>query len=432
MLTREAVARTGIDGGFSAVYPVLRAMEDAGRIRRGYFVDGLGAAQFALAGALDRLRAVRDAADPPATGAVHLLAAADPANPYGAALPWPRRGEDRPAAATSARPGVRRAGRRDRGALPGAGWFATLQVLPAADDPEVAVAAARALSLARRRRPVPRAGRSARSTATTWRPRRFRATLLEAGFVGRLPRPPAPCRSTGESRRRRPVASAECPKATRSSGPRPGLRPYLVGRTGHRRPGWRSRTRSRRSSGSSGARSRAVEALGKNLLIRFDNGLEIRTHLRMNGSWHRYRPGRALAPAAGPRAAGASRSPGAVAVCFDAPVVELLEQRAEALHPSLGRLGPDLLAPAFDAAEAVRRLRDPSRAGDADRRGARRPARPGRDRQRLQERGAVDRAGRRRSRRGGRARRRRPRPARRDRPAAAAGSNADRAAGRSG
>ena len=93
VLTREAVATEGIEGGFAAVYPVLRAMEEAGRIRRGYFVDGLGAAQFALAGALDRLRAARDPADPPTTGAIHLLAAADPANPYGAALAWPRRGE---------------------------------------------------------------------------------------------------------------------------------------------------------------------------------------------------------------------------------------------------------------------------------------------------------------------------------------------------
>ena len=57
--------------------------------------------------------------------------------------------------------------------------------------------------------------------------------------------------------------------------------------------------------------------------------------------------------------------PGAVAVCFDAPVVELLEQRAEALHPSLGRLGPDLLGREFDGAEALRRLRDPARAETA-------------------------------------------------------------------
>jgi formamidopyrimidine-DNA glycosylase len=54
-----------------------------------------------------------------------------------------------------------------------------------------------------------------------------------------------------------------------------------------------------------------------------------------------------------------------VAVCFDAPVVELLEQRAEGLHPSLGRLGPDLLAAEFDGDEALRRLRDPARAGTA-------------------------------------------------------------------
>ena len=105
-----------------------------------------------------------------------------------------------------------------------------------------------------------------------------------------------------------------------------------------------------------------MEALGKNLLIRFDNGLEVRTHLRMHGSWHRYRPGerwkraRRLAPRL------VIEVPGSVAVCFDAPVVELFEQRAEGLHPSLSKLGPDLLAGDFDADEALRRLRDPSRA----------------------------------------------------------------------
>ena len=139
-----------------------------------------------------------------------------------------------------------------------------------------------------------------------------------------------------------------------------GLRPYLVGRT----------VISARTGGPGavprvasivGREITAVESLGKNLLIRFDNGLELRTHLRMNGSWHRYRPGEPWRrPPA--RARLVIEVPGAVAVCFDAPVVELLEQRAEALHPSLGALGPDLLAPDFDAAEAIRRLRDPSRA----------------------------------------------------------------------
>jgi ATP-dependent Lhr-like helicase len=144
VVTREAVASEGIEGGFSAVYPILRALEEAGRIRRGYFVDGLGAAQFALAGAIERLRTMRDPARSPAERDIHLLAAADPANPYGAAISWPRRGE------ADRRPLQRAAGAYvvlvdgvaalylERGG-------ATLQTLPAADDPDVAEAAARAL-----------------------------------------------------------------------------------------------------------------------------------------------------------------------------------------------------------------------------------------------------------------------------------------------
>jgi ATP-dependent Lhr-like helicase len=92
VVTREAVAAEGVTGGYASVYPVLRAMEEAGRVRRGYFVAGLGAAQFALPGAVDRLRATRDS-DAGAPRAV-ALAAADPAQPYGAALPWPRGAED--------------------------------------------------------------------------------------------------------------------------------------------------------------------------------------------------------------------------------------------------------------------------------------------------------------------------------------------------
>lgn len=90
VVTREAVMAEGVTGGFSFVYPVLKTMEEGGRIRRGYFVEGLGAAQFALPGAVDRLRAERELPDEPA---VRVLAASDPANPYGAALPWPRRDE---------------------------------------------------------------------------------------------------------------------------------------------------------------------------------------------------------------------------------------------------------------------------------------------------------------------------------------------------
>jgi ATP-dependent Lhr-like helicase len=138
------VAGESVEGGFAGVYPVLRALEEAGRIRRGYFIDGLGAAQFALAGAIERLRAVREPARGPDETAVHLLAASDPANPYGAAIAWPRRGED------DRRPLQRAAGAYvvivdgvaalylERGG-------ATIQALPAADDPDVAVPAARAL-----------------------------------------------------------------------------------------------------------------------------------------------------------------------------------------------------------------------------------------------------------------------------------------------
>jgi ATP-dependent Lhr-like helicase len=85
ILTREAVLAEGAPGGYAGVYGVLRALEDSGKARRGYFVDGLGAAQFAVPGAVDRIRELRE----PGDGGVVVLAAADPAQPYGAALPWP-------------------------------------------------------------------------------------------------------------------------------------------------------------------------------------------------------------------------------------------------------------------------------------------------------------------------------------------------------
>ncbi len=90
VVTREGVASEGIAGGYAAVYPVLKAMEESGRARRGYFVSGLGAAQFSLPGAVDRLRAARDNEEP----SVQILAATDPAQPYGAALAWPRSADD--------------------------------------------------------------------------------------------------------------------------------------------------------------------------------------------------------------------------------------------------------------------------------------------------------------------------------------------------
>jgi ATP-dependent helicase Lhr and Lhr-like helicase len=156
VLTRGAVAAERIAGGFAAVYPVLRAMEEAGQCRRGYFVEGLGGAQFALPGAVDRMRAL---ADPGAAGLggpprhghsperALVLAAADPAQPYGAALPWP----DRPGeTASSHRPG-RKAGALTvlvEGALALYVERGGRTLLSWTDDPERLAASAAALAAA--------------------------------------------------------------------------------------------------------------------------------------------------------------------------------------------------------------------------------------------------------------------------------------------
>ncbi len=86
VLTREVAAAENVSGGFGAVYDILKALEDAGRIRRGYFAGGVGATQFALPAALDLLRSLKDEPEEPE---VVVLAATDPANPYGTILRWP-------------------------------------------------------------------------------------------------------------------------------------------------------------------------------------------------------------------------------------------------------------------------------------------------------------------------------------------------------
>jgi len=146
IVTRDGVAAEAITGGFGVVYPILRELEERGRVRRGYFVEGLGGAQFAQPGAVDRLRAARTEVDgDERAGPVVVLATTDPANPYGAALPWPRRGED------DRRPLQRAAGGSvvlvdgtpvlvlERGGR-------SMLTLPAVDDREVLVAALKALA----------------------------------------------------------------------------------------------------------------------------------------------------------------------------------------------------------------------------------------------------------------------------------------------
>ncbi len=109
VVTRGLAGAESIPGGFSAVYDVLRTLEERGRIRRGFFVSGVGATQFALPPALDLLRSLRQASEEAETV---FLAASDPANPYGTVLPWP----DAPAAGAAGDAGSRRTPTRAVGA----------------------------------------------------------------------------------------------------------------------------------------------------------------------------------------------------------------------------------------------------------------------------------------------------------------------------
>ena len=105
IVTRETVLAEGVPGGFSALYGELSNLETLGMTRRGYFVEGLGGAQFALPAAVERLRGLRSDEQ---SGAL-VLAATDPANPYGASLPWPR-----PAGGVTADGRTRRSGNEGR------------------------------------------------------------------------------------------------------------------------------------------------------------------------------------------------------------------------------------------------------------------------------------------------------------------------------
>ncbi|GAB18652.1 putative ATP-dependent helicase [Gordonia effusa NBRC 100432] len=107
VVTKGAVAATGVSGGFARIYKALNIFEDSGKVRRGYFVDGLGGAQFATPTTVDALREHVEVTRAHRNSAV-VLAATDPANPYGAALDWPRR-DDVEDAAAGHRPG-RKAG----------------------------------------------------------------------------------------------------------------------------------------------------------------------------------------------------------------------------------------------------------------------------------------------------------------------------------
>ena len=301
--------------------------------------------------------------------------AADPANPYGATLPWPKSGRSCQRVARR----VRGAGRRRAGAVRRAQSAKAWSCCPPSSTTRRdALGALRSLAENAPRRELAIERIDGETVAQLAAAAAARAGRLRA----RVPGPdPALRRPLGSP------AGEECLKATRSS-----RRPPRCGRCWSGARSWPPVLGSpgRRSSASSAARVTSIEPLGKHLVIRFNNGLALHSHLRMAGAWHRYAPGeRWKMPAWQARVV--LEVPEHVVVCFHAPVMELMEDRAVALHPGLSRSARTCSATTFDADEAV-----PAPAARPDarhRRSAARPAQPGRHRQRVQERNPVHRVG---------------------------------------
>jgi endonuclease-8 len=140
------------------------------------------------------------------------------------------------------------------------------------------------------------------------------------------------------------------------------LRPVLVGQQIVRAS---ARTPGPQMQRIIGTRVLSVEPVGKHMIIRFDNGLSLHTHMRMGGTWHRYAPGERWRMAAW-KARVVLETAADVVVCFNAPVAELMQDRAVALHPAIAALGPDLISADFSSDEAFTRLRGRSDAEVAE------------------------------------------------------------------
>ena len=355
-----------------------KALEEAGRIRRGYFVAGLGGSQFAQPGALDRLRALREtAADPGATDApppAVVLAATDPANAVRrrAALA----GRAIKAHARGGRP--RRAGGRRARRVPAARRGRAGHACLPEDEPQrtqTARAVARALAAwaaadgprhARLEEDGRRGRRRHRGRAARGGVRRLRAGAAVHGAIRRQRERAVPARTgtgtgTGTwtwtwTRTGMPEGDTILRAATR-------MHAALAGRTvtafRSRLPALAMAARRQRVEGSVVS---AVEARGKHLLVRFSTGAALHTHMGMTGSWHLYRAGsRWRKPEAMARVVIDAGD--VIAVCFVAAAWSSCCRRAE--RPRIRRsprLGPDVLAPARDAAPRGGRPARPRRA----------------------------------------------------------------------
>ena len=331
VLTRELVRAEGYPGGFAALYPALSALETLGVARRGYFVEGLGGAQFALPGAVERLRAQEEAPEARARhrhgrpgAALRRAACAGRTPRCGRRRGAPARylvDRRRPARALSVHAGGR-----------------TLRVVGRPDDVQPALEALAA---------AVRAGRLRRLSAGHHRRRAGRRQ--PARRAPRRPRlPPRPPRLRAGARRclratpstTRPGASAPC-----SPGTSPTTSRRRIPRFGRDR--WPERL--------AGRRVEAVDAVGKHLLLRFEGGLVIHSHLRMTGAWRVLQRGERWPRS--PRSAWLVLAPrGATRWCSStAPCSSCMTATRVRTDPRLAGLGPDLVAPS-----AVRRGQVPA------------------------------------------------------------------------
>src|SRR6185503_18110469 len=359
VITREVVQAEEVEGGFAAVYGVLRAMEEAARVRRGYFVAGRGAAQFALPGAVDRLRATRDADETPT---VVTLAATDPANPYGAALGWPKQQTDEPEIETDAerteKAGLRRP-MRSAGALvilvDGllAAWVAKdrpsssgARTVPWGERALLTFTDGEEIDAARTRTLIAKAlaDEAARGRGAPF-------------FIDEVDGRPI-----DESPMAEPLRDAGFARTPRGYLHRSAV---VLGRTltGQIVTGFEVEHPKMSQAASRdevvGSTITKIESNGKHLFIHFStpNEVVLHTHMKMSGIWHIYRPGEKWwQPEEEARVV--IRTAVAVAPCFHPPIVELLTAKELGLHRVVGRLGPDIIRDEFDMDEAIRRLRE--------------------------------------------------------------------------
>ncbi len=373
VVMRETAIAEDIPRGYQSVYPALKTMEESGWVRRGMFVAGLGAAQFAMTAAVDILRSLR--LDPSTPEAV-FLAATDPANPYGTLLPWPRAG----VLATEITPhGMSR--------VSGAGVILVngaltaflrrsnpaIKVFLPEGEPErsqVARELAKKLAELAIRRQGRRTGLLIGEINDVPAREHFLERFLEeAGFVNTV---------LGFQMRRVTAISMEGDPAASDDDAEPvqnkrrrlkmpegdtifraarALHIALAGETVKRFETVLPKlARVDVDSPVAGRKVEKVEAQGKWMLMHFSGDLILLTHMLMSGSWHIYRPGEAWKKRSIHKRI-VIETEKLLAVAFNVQIAEFHSEDSLRRHEQLRRLGPSVLATEFDDAAILRNLR---------------------------------------------------------------------------